>query len=779
MTAMPAAPISARSDPGTAMPAPPARPLGLSAVLAPLRRNLRTILVITLAVLAAVLIGWTVWPAKYKAVALVALDPQTPGLIADRDTTATSGAGGEAAVISLAELATSDSFLIPLAKTLNLLDDPEFADGADDGAVAVGVAAGIKRNLKVTRRGLSYLIDVSFTSKSAEKAARIANAIAAEIVQRQQSQRRDAIGGVSDALRSRLADLRSAVLASEKAVADYRQQNNLLDVAPDGRVGLKRLNSLAEQLGPIRARLEDARARYDKLRKTKGGEDVDPSLYRSERLTDLMSRITEEKRQAASAASTYGPRHPTVDAARARITSLEEAIRAERSRILEQTKAEVDVLTEQSAAYEAEIAKRTREQLAIDQKEVVLQDLVRQAQADRQIYEQFLARQKTTQEQGELAQPEAVVMSTASPPNRSNRPGLSLAAAVGLLGGLGAGILWAIFGAQTAAPAAPRRPLPAAPDDTPPSATATETPPAPPPTPAPLAATVVAPAVEPLDAPVAAPLVEPTLSVAPPPLVRAATAMIDPGPPIVPPEPIAPVVEPVIVAPVVAAPVVVEPPPALLSVPAPVVEATVPPAPIVSPEPPAAVAATVVPPDEAVAEPAAPVGEAETPPVRVSARRNDPAQRLRRMLRTLEDHDVPLVADLTPLDVDAHDGLAAFVETLATHLAASPGLTLTVVGVADETAPVEFLDALAGAVEAEGFTVALADDPDDEDQSPDLVIATVWETDPVPTAGSHPFVLVVAEPTGVAEERLGPAVTLWESDPDRVVVAAFDRVRAG
>lgn len=418
------------------------RPGLLPSLFRTLRSKVLTILVIALPITTAVLIAWTFWPMKYTAVALVALDPQAPRLIADQ---ATAANGDSSNVVSYAEIATSDGFLLQLANQLNLLTDPEFTGPDRNSGDAL---LELRRNLKVAKRGLSYLIDVSFSSKAPEKAALIANAVAEEIVHRQQVLRQAANSGISEALRSSLDEQRATLLASEKAVADYRQQNRLLDVSSDGRVGLKRLNSLTDQLGPLRSRLEDSRARLDQLRKAKMDENADPSVFRSSRLSDLLARLGDERWQMAPLAQTYGPRHPSVVAAQSRISALETAIRTERSRVIEQVSAEVNVLTEQNAAYEKEIAKRTDEVLAADQKEVVLQDLVRQAQANRQIYEQFLARQKTAQAQSDLSQPEAVVISSAIPPTRSSKLGFTTTAIIGLVGGLGLGILWALFGSR-------------------------------------------------------------------------------------------------------------------------------------------------------------------------------------------------------------------------------------------------------------------------------------------------------------------------------------------
>jgi uncharacterized protein involved in exopolysaccharide biosynthesis len=817
---------SPSADRADRTPAHSAAPSLLGGLVDLVRTRLATIVAIAAVVLLAVMVGWFLWPPKYTAIALVALDPQTPRLTADRDSQAATG--DASAVVSLAEVATSDGFLVALAQQQKLVDDPEFSDGA---AGASGVVTELRRNLKVTRRGLTYLIDISFTAKDGAKAARIANAVAAEIVQRQQSLRKDASGGISEALRSRLADLRSAVLASEKAVADYRLANDLLDTTSDGSLGLKRLNSLTEQLGPQRARLEDARARYDKLRRARSEEDADPSIFRSDRLTELLSRLGEEKRALAAAERTYGPRHPGVEAAQAKIGSIQEAVKAERSRIVEQAKAEVDVLTEQNAAYEKEIAKRTREQLATEQKQVVLQDLVRQAQADRQIYEQFLARQKATQEQSDLIQPEAVIVSAAEPPTKSNRPGLKTTALAGLLGGLGAGVLWVMFGPRRA----PRRPPPssaeAASDARAPAPT-----PTPPPAPMPLAASAPAapPAAEPapaaeevVDPPPVAPLaavapvaVAPAAAppeVAPPvaagpivtPVVEAAAAAM-PAAPAVPPMPSPPEAPPpVLVAP--ALPDVVGPPivdapaepeeaavasdPPVPSVPpvaverAPVDTALAPLAPVppidAGPAGPVAAFASTPsvprapePEPEASSEPApepvlAPEPEPEpAPPVRVSARRHDPAQRLRRMLRRLTEHDVPLVADLTRDEVTAEAALAPFAAMLVDHLAHTPGLTVSVVGV--DAPASELAGKLATIVADRGHVVALRDEPDAApDPTADLVVDVIASDAPVPLAGEHPFVLLVAEASRAAEERLPPLLEIWESDPDRVVVAAF------
>jgi uncharacterized protein involved in exopolysaccharide biosynthesis len=383
--------------------------------------------------------AWVVLPAKYTATALVMVDPRT-AKVTSLDEVLPGIGGDSAAIASIAEIATSDGALTPLVKAEKLDQDPDFAGANESDAVAA-----LRRAVKVTRRGLTYVIEIAATAKDPEKSARIANAVADDIVARQSATRVNASTNAAGALEGRLAELRAAAIASERAVSDYRMSHGLLDVAADSTVGQRRLASLTQQAGAVRTRLEEAKARYDELRRMKPQDFGGSASPRSELLATLRNQLSEETRQSAELARIYGPRHPRVETSQERLVTLEAQIRSETTRLVEQAKAEVESLTRQNAALESDIAKRTNAELAMNQDEVVLRDLIRQAEADRQIYEQFLNRQKSAHEQSTLTRPETEVVSKAVPPTKSNKPSLALVAPVGLfvglLGGIGFGLL--------------------------------------------------------------------------------------------------------------------------------------------------------------------------------------------------------------------------------------------------------------------------------------------------------------------------------------------------
>ena len=396
------------------------------------------------------LAAWAALPAKYTASALVMVDPRTAKVTAADEVL--PGIGGDsAAIASIAEIATSDGALAQLARTEKLIEDGEFAGFA---ATEADVVANLRRAVKVTRRGLTYVIEVAATAKTADKAAHVANALAADIVARQSATRVDASTNAAGALEGRLADLRAAALASEKAVSDYRMSHGLLDVTADATVGQRRLASLTQQAGSLRARLEEAKARYDELKRAKSQDVGGANAPRSDLLASLRSQFAEETRQSAEVARIYGPRHPKVETSQERLVTLESQIRAETTRLVEQAKAEIEALSKQNAALESELSKRTNAELAMNQDEVVLRDLIRQAEADRQLYEQFLTRQKSAHEQSSLTRPETEVVSKAVPPVKSNKPSPLVVAPVGAFVGLLAGIGLATMRRRRLAPAA-------------------------------------------------------------------------------------------------------------------------------------------------------------------------------------------------------------------------------------------------------------------------------------------------------------------------------------
>ena len=139
---------------------------------------------------------------KYTSTALLLVDPSQKDLLTKNVGNQYSSADG-ARVDSEVEIVSSDRVLVDVISNQKLVKDEEFgvklglkdkilvllrAGGGSlpNGEQAIlSVLSNFKKSVSVHRKGLTYLIEVNVTSKDAQKAATLANAVADAYIQRQ------------------------------------------------------------------------------------------------------------------------------------------------------------------------------------------------------------------------------------------------------------------------------------------------------------------------------------------------------------------------------------------------------------------------------------------------------------------------------------------------------------------------------------------------------------------------------------------------------------------
>jgi Mrp family chromosome partitioning ATPase len=108
------------------------------------------------------------------------------------------------------------------------------------------------------------------------------------------------------------------------------------------------------------------------------------------------------------------------------LNELNRQIETERKRNIDSAKSDYETLRDQQKSLEQQLASFEGEMLTDVQASVKLQELQRDADANRNIYEQFLSRFKTTNEQRLLQTSQARIVSSATAPTRPTRPPLAL-----------------------------------------------------------------------------------------------------------------------------------------------------------------------------------------------------------------------------------------------------------------------------------------------------------------------------------------------------------------
>src|SRR4051794_952921 len=394
--------------------------LSIPAMLAFFRENGRRILAITLGVFAIGVVILLLVPVRFAATALVVVDPREQRVTADQDVL--PGIGQDAAALqSLIEIAKSDGFLRPLIKQLNVQSDDDIAGGQTD---ETRLLEKFRSHLDISRRGLTYVIGITFTSSRPQQAARYANAVAEAFVATQGRVRTDATEEAADWLNSRLKGLNERLRSSEDAVASFRLQHKIINAGKDSTTQQLRVTELTQQVSAARVRTEEAKARYEQAQRDLKANVDGPA--KQDLLGTLRAHRSALNDQIAQKRAVYGDRHPDLMISLSQLNDLNRQIEVERRKSIETGKSEYEAQLEQQKSLENQLKAVESQMLTDGQALVRLQELQREADANRNIYEQFLSRFNATSEQRLLQNSQTKIASPAIAPLRPTRPPLSL-----------------------------------------------------------------------------------------------------------------------------------------------------------------------------------------------------------------------------------------------------------------------------------------------------------------------------------------------------------------
>jgi succinoglycan biosynthesis transport protein ExoP len=313
------------------------------------------------------------------------------------------------------------------------------------------------------RRG-TRLIDVFVTTRDPAISQRVAEAIGREYI-RSATERRS--GSNQETLRYLMEEeerLKQNLQKSEAAVAEYKAKTpdalqlggGAASTGSQAGAGstITRGGLVEDKLQELSTRLSTARADRMRLEREltqieEAGENVDallavPSIAASPSVTERRRDLAQIEATVATLAQRYKEKHPKMMAARA---ALVEARRAVQQAAIAQPAVLRNAFEQAQAAEktaEAAMQEQEKAALALNKASIGYQELARQAESDRALYESVLRQIKATDfSKGVKTNPVTVTEHASPPVSVGARP--LKAIALGLLVGIAAG-LGVIFG---------------------------------------------------------------------------------------------------------------------------------------------------------------------------------------------------------------------------------------------------------------------------------------------------------------------------------------------
>ncbi len=388
-------------------------------------RNKRSIIGPTLIIAAAAFIAVSLMTPRYKSEARILIEgreniflrPEAEKSMTDRGTIDAE------TVTSQVQLILSRDLAREVIKDLNLTENPEFNAALKEfSPLSILRTIGIltdPMSMTLEERVLAayydrltaYAIDksrviiIEFQSADPELAAKAANTIAEKYLTFQQVAKQDQARQAGQWLSGELEKLRAKVTEAEAKVEAYRAKSNLYVGSNNTSLTNQQLTELNTQVSTARAQKADAEARARHIRDAlKSGQALDSADVAN---SELIRRLSEQrvtlKAQLAEQSSTLLAQHPRIKEMKAQIADLDQQIRAEGDRMARALESEAGVAGSRLETLSANLEQIKRQTASSSDQDVQLRALEREAKAQRDLFESYLAKYRDASARDSIA----------------------------------------------------------------------------------------------------------------------------------------------------------------------------------------------------------------------------------------------------------------------------------------------------------------------------------------------------------------------------------------
>ena len=321
----------------------------------------------------------------YESTATVDVDRQTPSGVVGPDAVRSAINDADQFLATQLKLVQSDSVLRPVDQRFGLRLLERQTANTETSPVQL-------KQLRVTRPPNTYLIQVAYRSEDPQLAADAANAITESYLEHIYNIRLRSSASLSDFMERQIEELRAKMERSGLALAAFERDLNL--VSPE-----EKTNILSARL--LQLNTEYANAQGERLRREAAFESVrDGSVQaalasdQGEPLRKLVEREVEARERFADVKSYYGPNHPEYKRTAAALEEIRSAFDKTRNEVLDRVEIEYrESLRREEAAREA-VAAAKQEFDAVNSRSVEYQALKREAEADKNMYDELVRKIK-------------------------------------------------------------------------------------------------------------------------------------------------------------------------------------------------------------------------------------------------------------------------------------------------------------------------------------------------------------------------------------------------
>jgi succinoglycan biosynthesis transport protein ExoP len=244
----------------------------------------------------------------------------------------------------------------------------------------------------------SRVIVIEFQSWDPMLAAKITNAVASTYLRMEQNLRLDQARGANQWLAGEIDQLRLRVAEAEAKAEAFRSRTNLLVGTNNTTLNNQQLGEINSQVAAARGQKADSETRAKIIREMlRRGETIELSdIVNSELIRRLSEQRGAMRAQLAEQSTQLLDGHPRIKELKAQVGDLDKQIRAEADKLARSLENDARVASAKVDASSANLDMVKRQAATTSEQDVQLRALDREAKAQRDLLESYLAKYRET-----------------------------------------------------------------------------------------------------------------------------------------------------------------------------------------------------------------------------------------------------------------------------------------------------------------------------------------------------------------------------------------------
>src|ERR1017187_835820 len=392
----------------------------------------------------------------YQASSTVAIFPETPNVLGLKGLESGSpDFDSDATLETQAAIFRSDALAMKVIEAMHMDQNPKFTGSAPrpaadslpvssmqpDPATAAGLLGRFRGGLFVQLIRNSRLIQVSYTHPDPRLATEIVNALVRTFTEENFKTKYEAVTQTSDWLSTELADLQMKVQTSEEKLVRYQKDHSILGVDEKQNIVTAKLDELNREL---------TAAQTDRIQKESNyrlAAEGDPGAFSKssrEGASGMLERLRDKEAdlntQLAQVTTQFGTGYPKVAELGNQVKQVRSELAAEEVRMQQQIRDEYLAALQRETLLTTAFNQQKQEANHLNESAIEYSVLKRDAEANRQLYQDLLQRLKEAGVSAGLRSSNIRVVDVARTPTNPIKPNVPRNIELGLILGLACGI---------------------------------------------------------------------------------------------------------------------------------------------------------------------------------------------------------------------------------------------------------------------------------------------------------------------------------------------------